>query len=427
MRKEIPFPHSKVSILRETDVLVCGGGPAGVGAAVGSARCGLKTLLIEQYGVLGGTGTVGLVCIFMHTKGDDRGVFREVVEKLEKMEAIDENRYFDPEALKIVLLELLDKEKVDILFHTFICGTIVENGEVKGVYVANKSGISAILAKVVIDATGDGDVCFFAGTPFEKEKKENLQAVTLMFVIGGVDYDRLPKDTSFITKIAQEAKKKGEVNLPFYERPRLGFRGDKVRKGEMNVNIDMLIGIDGTDPEDLSLAEKECRKKVWELIKFYKKHIPGMENIYLVETATQVGIRETRRIKGLYTLTKEDVLNARKFSDNIAKASFFIDIHCAEQSLNWKEWIKKYSLPPGEWYEIPYRCLIPVYPENILVAGRCISADHWAQGSLRVMPTCMATGQAAGIAAALSIKKKCSLKDLDVNDIQRELRRQNAL
>jgi len=345
------------------------------------------------------------------------------------MEAVEDTgfgKYFDPEALKFVLLNLMEREKVDILFHTFICGAIVEGREVKGVLVANKGGISAILAKVTVDATGDGDVCFFAGCPFWKEKKENLQGVTLMFTLRGINEEKLPEDLSYLEKLTQEARRKGEINLPFYDSPRLGFKGKRVRKDEMNVNIDMITGIDGTDPEDLTLAEKECRKRVWELIRFYRKNIPGMENCYLVETATQVGIRETRRIKGLYQLKKEDVLKAKKFVDRIAQASFFIDIHSPQQYLNWEKWIKKYSLPPGEWYEIPYRCLVPVYHENLLVAGRCISADHWANGSLRVMPTCMATGQAAGVAAALSVKKDCYPRNLDVKEIQAQLQKQGV-
>ena len=193
-RELISFSGRKVPVIRETDVLVCGGGPAGVGAAIGSARCGVRTLIVEQYGSLGGMGTVGLVCAFMPTKGDDQGVFKDVVEELKKMEAVEDTgfgKYFDPEALKLVLLNLMEREKVDILFHTFICGAIVEGKEVKGVLVANKSGISAILAKVTVDATGDGDVCFFAGCPFWKEKKENLQGVTLMFTLGGINYEKI--------------------------------------------------------------------------------------------------------------------------------------------------------------------------------------------------------------------------------------------
>ena len=420
--EHLPF-QKNIPVIKKVDVLVAGGGPAGLAAAIASARNGRETLLVEQLNCLGGMATGGLVGPFMSTAGENGGIYRELLDRLEKNKGA-EGRAFDVECLKYFAQIMCEEAGVKLLLHSFICDVTREKSEVRAVIVANKSGLQALSAEVIIDATGDGDVAFFAGAEYEKGDREGrCQPTTMMFHIRGFDESRIPSAEE-IEKKVKLARSRGEITLPGYVNYIWGDKGSTIRRGEVSINLDMTEGLDGTDPEALTRAEVEGRKSVWECLRFIRQYIPGAENAYISKTPFLHGIRETRRISGEYVLSEEDVLKARKFKDGIAKGSFFIDIH--GPYLQDKDWVKSRYVPEGDWYEIPYRCLLVRNIDNLLVAGRCISSDREANGSLRIQPTCMATGQAAGTAAAIAVKEKIRPREVEGKNLRKILISQGA-
>ncbi|MCK4245133.1 MAG: FAD-dependent oxidoreductase, partial [Candidatus Omnitrophica bacterium] len=280
----------------------------------------------------------------------------------------------------------------------------------------SKSGRQAISGDIFIDATGDGDIFAKAGIPFEKGRlKDGLtQSMGLMFRLGNVNKKPPGKE---IIDLARKAIEDG--SLPAY-RVSFGSQGSTIRENEVSVNVTRIPG-DGTNIYDLTNAEIRGRKDVKTIVKFFRENIPGYENCYLISTGV-IGVRETRRLVGEYIFTREDVLEGRKFKDVIARGAWGIDIHSPEgKPEDLTQWPEE-----GISYDIPYRCLLPKRIDNLIVAGRCISATHEAMASLRVMPTCMAMGQAAGTAAALSMKEETALSSLDVRKLQKVLREQGA-
>uniref|UniRef100_A0A7C5TJB0 CoB--CoM heterodisulfide reductase iron-sulfur subunit A n=1 Tax=Ignisphaera aggregans TaxID=334771 RepID=A0A7C5TJB0_9CREN len=409
--------------MSQHDVVVVGGGTAGVAAAVAASRNGADTLLIERYGFLGGTMTAGLVNPFMtfHAGKEQiiHGIFQEIIDRLKRLGGYDEEtKAFDVEAMKIVLDQMVMEAGVKLLLHTCVIGVVMQGNVIRGVEIHNKSGKSVVFGKVIVDATGDGDVAVMAGAPYEKGRKEDglTQPMTLNFRMGGVDTGRMPSSQE-INRLFIEAKKRGEISIP--RENVLWF--PTTRKGEIHFNTTRIIKVDGTKAEDLTFAEIEARRQMMELVSFLKKNVPGFENAYLLMSATQIGVRETRRIIGEYVMTGEDILEARKFTDVIARGSYPIDIHSPTG-----EGTTIIGPPPGSSYDIPYRCLVPKNVENLLVAGRCISTTHEAQAAIRVIPIVVAIGQAAGTAAALSAKLNIPPRRLDVSLLQKTLREQGA-
>jgi len=408
----------------EYDVIVAGGGTAGVAAAVAAARNGANTVLIEKYGFLGGAMTAGLVNPFMtfHVgrKQIIKGIFQEIIDRLKDMNGYDEKtKAFDNEAMKLVTDHMVKEAGVKLLLHTYISDALVtKRNTVRGVEVYNKSGRQIVLGKITVDATGDGDVAVMAGAPYEKGRRKDglTQPMTLNFRMGGVNVERMPSREK-INRLFEEAKAKGEIEIP--REDVLYF--PTTRKGEIHFNTTRILKADGTKAEDLTYAETEGRRQMAQLIKFLKEKVPGFENAYLLMSGVQIGVRETRRIIGEYVLTEEDILKARKFEDEIARGSYPIDIHSptGEGTI-----IKK--PPPGEFYDIPYRCMVPKKVDNLLVAGRCISTTHEAQAAVRVIPIVVAIGQAAGTAAALAAKLRVSPREMDVPLLQKTLKEQGA-
>ncbi len=438
--------------LHESEVVVVGGGPAGIAAAIASARNGAQTLLIERYGFVGGMATAGLVGPFMTSYSLDgseqiiKGIFDELVTRMEKAGGAihpskvragtpysaflvyghDHVTPFDAEILKIVAFDMLKEAGVKLLLHTYFIDTITENNTIKYIVFANKSGLQSIHPKIVIDCTGDADVAFSAGVPCRKGRDSDglMQPVSMFFRIRNVDTKKLseyiaahPGERPF-SRIVEEAKKKGD--FPIARDAVLLFQTPK--EGEALVNVSRIHNINGTDPYDLTKAEIEGRKQVMILIDFFRKYVPGLENVELVQIAPQIGIRETRHIVGEYTMTEEDVLYSKEFHDVIGLNSFPIDIHSLTGVFGRFEGPKN-----NKYYEIPYRILLPVNINNLLVAGRCVSATHEAAGSLRVMPPCFVTGQAAGTAAALSVKNNILPKKLDHKELQKTLISQDVV
>jgi hypothetical protein len=441
-----------VPISTETQVIVVGGGPAGIAAAIASARQGARTSLLERYGFLGGMATAGLVgpfmtCYDIHGQHPIiKGIFEELVDRLVAVgAAIDPARVkgfsafggyhhyghehvtpFDPEALKYVAQEMVLEAGVELKLHTFFVDCSVHEDAISDLITVTKSGLEGIRGQIVIDTTGDGDVAARAGAPFEKGRTTDgrLQPVSLFFRVGNVDDDAVqaymdanPSDECFANLVAR-ARENGDFYLS-KDRVTM-FRTP--RNGQWWANASRIHGVDSTDGEQLTRAEILGHRQVLVIVDFLRQYVPGFENCYLVDTATQIGVRESRRIVGEYMLTAEDVYDARRFEDAIARVSFPIDIHDVTAGGGYFQGPKE-----GPYYTIPYRCLVPKTPDNLLVAGRPISATHEAHGSLRVMPPCFATGQAAGTAAALALETCVHPRNVDVNLLRDSLQQQGSL
>lgn len=425
-----------LSCVREVDVLVVGGGPAGVGAAFAAARNGAETLVVEQFNCLGGVATAG-----GHghiSKYDENGTGRRVVGGIahEIGERVVDRGIgirhssayvdFEVEGMKLLLDEMAEESGVSLLYYTFFSDTIVENGTVVGAVIQNKGGRQVVRAQRVIDCTGDGDVAFNAGCPYEvgRPKDSKCQPVTLMFTIGGVNWDRVKEYRKGynVNDLWKKAHENGDME-PF-QTNLMGWWWTPTRPDQVGVNFTHVIYIDSTKAEDLTKATIEARKQAYETIEVYRKYVPGMENCYMVSTPNTIGIRESRRIMGDYILTEEDVKGQREFDDNICYGSFYVDIHCIDgPGMDATVW----QPPKGFKYHIPYRVLIPRKAENLLTAGRCISCTHVALGSIRVMVQCIGMGEAAGTAAALSLKTDVPPRQLDIATLQDQLHNQNCI
>jgi ribulose 1,5-bisphosphate synthetase/thiazole synthase len=425
----------KVPVAGNYDVIVCGGGPAGFVAAIAARRAGATTLLVERYGFLGGTATAGLMVEFGSIYDGARvivgGITHEFLHRMDDfggapMRHPDSHRMvFDPESMIAVCQDMLTETGADVLLHTLVVDAIGQNGLVKGVIVESKSGRQALLGKTVIDATGDGDVAVRAGAEYHLGRKEDgrMQPVSLEVIVGNVDSTRLSRqETKTLTEMIRREKEAGEWTIPtdrLFSMGRVLRRGapDRPKEASFFINGTNVLDVDGTDARDLTRAEFESRKQVDVLVRFLRRHAPGFENCYLERTAAQVGIRETRRIKGDYTLSGEEALAGNHFADGVVPSHQSIDVH----DVAGKCFEHKY-LELGTHYEIPYRCFLPAGLDGILVSGRCISVDHEALGSVRRMVTCMPMGEACGRAAAMASGTGCSLRDVPVGLLRQALR-----
>jgi hypothetical protein len=452
MKKEktppaLAVPGSHVPVLDEVDVLVVGGGMAGIMASLAAARKGARTALVERYGFLGGMATNAMVGPFAGTRhryGGGRivgGIAWEFIQRLVKhdgalldtydyplpeSEKPDKSRSavpakgdipFDPEVVKWTADQMIGEAGVLPYYHRFASGVVAENNRIKAVILESKSGRAAITARILIDATGDADIAYLAGVPWQMGRTEDkaVQPMTLMFRMGGVDTEAFddityPYISPRIRKLAQEWV--NENKLPVFGGP-WTFWGSTIRRGEVMVNMVRLWG-DATDPEVLTRNEITGRDHIQQFVRFLKENISEFKNSFLIDSGPQIGIRETRRIEGEYQLTEVDILENRRFPDSIALGGHVIDIHSPTKSYNQ---VRKLV----DYYRIPYRCLLPKKISNLLVAGRPISATHEAHASLRVMGTGMATGQAAGIAAGLCIEKNGDPRDVPAVEIQKVL------
>jgi len=460
--KDLDFilePEKKIPVTARTQVIIVGGGPAGVVAAIASARNGAETLLIEKFGFLGGNATAALVnpiFVFHNSDGEQiiKGIAQEIIDRLIPLggcvghveDICGDNPTmtpFDPEVMKYVLLEMAEESGVKLLLHSFFSDCIVRDSKIQAIIIENKSGRQSIEGKIYIDATGDGDVAYKAGVPYKKGRDGDglTQPMTLMFKMGGIDLDRVKyfmdtyRDLIQLTADSDKLKKAKAITLLGLEKiieedrtvgefpiPRARILLYSLPRGnEVIVNVTRIINADGTNVNDLTRGEIEGRKQARIVADFLKKHIWGFESSYILETPTQVGVRETRRILGEYILTEEDIAEERVFYDGIAKGCFAIDIHGPNDSG------QIFTGSGKRTYNIPYRCLVPKGIDNLLVSGRCISTSHEALASVRVMATCMAMGQAAGTAAALSIINEVSPKKLDISLLQKTLRDQNVV
>lgn len=412
----------RVPIVADVDVAVAGGGLAGVAAAVAAARRGARTLLVERAGAVGGMATSGYVPPILRPDLAG-GLVAEFIDRLQQRGGQQQHRH--PEVMKAILLEMLRDAGVRLLLYTTAVAPIMRGNSVTGLIIYSKAGFQAVRARVVIDCTGDADIAARAGAPFQfgRGRDKLTQAATLMFLLGNVDTSKFPgkgRRGGNTAEYVYKARADGWWNIPYSG----AAWCEKVvdgPSGVINVNCMNVGGINPLDPADLTYAHVQCFDIIWQLVEFFRRYVPGCENAYLVSSASFIGIRESRRILGEYVLTARDVLSAAVFPDGIARGFFFIDIHPADHTGDASG-----ARLPGP-YEIPYRCLVPRRIDNLLVAGRPISADHVAHGSIRVMGTTMALGEAAGVAAALCCKRRVRPRALDGADVRAELTRGGAM
>ncbi len=431
-----------VPVTKQVDVLVVGGGAAGVGAAVCAARRGMDTLLVEQQWALGGLVTLGLVD---YVAGYPDGVGQELFDRLEAEQGV-ERRICDPEKCKRVMEEIVCEAGAKLLYGTCVVDSIVEAGAIRGVLVHNIGGTQAILAKTVVDCSGDAAVAAYAGAPFETgwDQMEGYnQAVSLDFKLGNVNLPRFKeaiKSThAFMQSVAHRAVEEGVLSH-LVETGYVGqFPGRDPEHGEIYVCTAHRRHCRTTDPDDLTATALDQRQQIKEMVEFYRRYVPGFEDCWLIDSAPLLGVRDSRRIIGEYVLTGEDVACARKFSDAIARDTHGFDIHnptdlphikhvhldeaCEAAFCVPNEATGGYDayVKPGQYYEIPYRCLLPLEVENLLVAGRCLSATFEAQSGARLILTCMTMGQAAGTAAALAVAQATTPREIASQELRAAL------
>ncbi|MCD6302498.1 MAG: FAD-dependent oxidoreductase, partial [Anaerolineae bacterium] len=427
-------------IRHDVDVFVAGGGPAGVAAALAAARNGASVFAAEGTACFGGMGTSGLVPAFMQFADGEHflagGIGREVYDRLwEAKGAGPDDRYDSPMALLSIRAEVLKRVYDDLMeasgaryaLMTQMVDVIASDGTVDAVVCSGKSGLYAVRARIYVDATGDGDLAAWAGAAYEKGDAEGkMMAGTLCSLWAGVDWDAVRAANQRAGDELPRAFEDGIFSIQDRHLPGMWRVGQTLAGG----NIGHTFGVDGTDERSLTEALVYGRKLLTEYERFYRRYLAGYARMELAATGALLGIRETRRIVGDYQLNLNDFQARAVFADEIGRYAYPVDIHAsdpsAETHAKFMEAFQSLRLNPGESYGIPYRTLTPKGLSNVLVAGRCISTDRAVQGSVRVMPGCYITGQAAGVAAALASRKDLDVHAVDVTEVQGRLKEMGA-
>ena len=453
MKNTITEPSREIPIYKRTDVLVVGGGPAGIMAALAAAREGRSVVLVEKNAFLGGNLAIALPILgFLSRKGVPiiKGLPQELVGRLAARGAASPHTpcplhvsftLFEPDALKFEAMEMLLEAGVEVLLHTTFSAAIVEGGVIKGCVFQGKGRREAILASIVVDCTGDADVCLDAGADCEKGGADGgMMPSTLMFRLRDADTEKFRRTIA--------AGKPGEYELPIIPPNYFGrnsifiavglhnlmekARADGIRllmnrvifypgmkRGEVWVNMAPAMGFDGADAHSLTAAEIAASRQIPDLVRFFTGYVPGFENAALDLVAPFIGVRDTRRVVCRQMLTREDILACRDFDDAIAAGSYPIDRHHSHDNGVTLEWC-------DDCYRIPYGSLVPLRVDNLLVAGRCAGLTHDAMSATRVMSTCMAMGEAAGRAAALCVAGGLTPATLDAQKLRASLRKAGA-
>ena len=435
----IKYANKKIPVLYSADVCICGGGPAGVAAAVNAGKNGAKTVLIERGIALGGLGVLGCVYPFMdtHAPDSDTPYLVEVKNRLrgygvEPFDGVTQQTWHNPETLALIHDEMCTENGVNILFQTVVVDSITNGGKISAVIVQTIAGLAAVKSKIFIDATGDAYLSRVSGVDYERgyEKTGNNQPLSFRFEMGGIDTEKL---YNYVAIELQEDWCKSK--LPYFEIAEAMHRKQRYKleefmargvetgeitqdeaeymqaytiigkNGVMSMNCpEIPIKFSATDPISYSNAVIFGRKMMRNIARYLVKHLPGFENAFISREAVMLGARESWRIKGKYYLVEDDYHNQSRFPDAVCRTAWFIDAHGEKISE---------KLPKGGFYEIPYRSLITDKISNLIVAGRCISASFILQASMRIQPTCYSIGEAAGIAAAFAVQNKIDANKID--------------
>ncbi len=420
-----------VQVVGNYDVVVCGGGPAGFIAAIAAAREGARTAIVEQYGFFGGMATAGLVnpiSVFSYNgKQVTGGIPWEFVNRLKdfggaEIESPLANVAFEPESYKLIAQRMVLEAGVDIFMHSYLRDCVKDGNRVTHVVFDNKNGAEALGAKIFIDCTGDADLAFMAGLPMQESGKRPLQPLSTYFIMGGVNLDtpmmreaihhnRQGVNCHCLPVREKLMARKVELNIPEFGGP---WFCSTLRPGVITVNITRTAG-NACDNREYSHAECRLREDAFRMAAILKENVEEFKDSYLISVSTQAGVRETRRIKGAHILTGEEYLNATHFEDSISRGAHPIDIHVANGEKQNITFLKN----PGY---VPYRSLIADGFPNLMVAGRCISADKTAFASIRVQASCMDMGQAAGVAAAQCSSAGKDVQNVNIQDLTSRLR-----
>lgn len=448
--KTIVEVSKQVPVIAETDVLVVGSGPGGLAAAISSARAGVETLLIERNGCLGGNltmvGVEGIAWYRREQTADVEGIGIEFEQRAKEMGATSpepqsKSEAINAEMFKYVADVLVTEASVKVLLHSWVVDVIVKEDCIKGVIIHNKTGRQAILAKRVIDCSGDADLAFYANAPWVKTPKEEMLPVTVMFSVIGVDRQRFlgyVKENPTTYRDwgknwdIQKGGKEDELFSPYLQKPFDQAREEGVIPKDLTsiggtwstiseygeatyLNMIHMTNYDGTDVWDLTKAEMEGRYQALQAIKAMNRFVPGFENARLRNFGMTLGVRDTRKIIGRYNLTEQDVTNQARFEDSIGIFPEFIDGYGV------------LILPTtGRYFQVPYGILVPQKIRNLLVAGRCVAGDKISHAAVRNMMCCTVTGQGAGVAAAISVKEKSEVDNVNIRNVQKELKRQGV-
>lgn len=436
------IPEKKIPVIDTFDTVVLGGGTAGAFAGIAAARRGSRTLIIEQFGALGGSATTGLVLplMLLHIKNYDGHcpLSAELVERLRTVGGTEEDaNSFDPVMVQITLEDMAADSNCDILYYTTLVNAVLEDRTITHVIVNNKNGLAAYKAKCFIDCTGDADLIKLVGASYQSGNHNRVnQPVSLRFDMAGIDFERFH---AYMRSLGNDQYKYFAMNTPgmkdiirkayengvLTEQDACYFQafGIPGRPGGMNFNCPELTTKENVvDAEFMTQKQLEGKKAIMRLRKFLRDYIPGFENAYITSIAQLVGFRESRRIEAEYMLTIEDVLTYRKFPDGIAASHYPIDVHGVDDvSLGLKY---QHDVPADEQYwEVPFRVMIPKTLDNVLTAGRCAGMDFRAQSAARIQPTCRSMGEAAGIAAAMAVKNEAvRFNEIDGTAVRREIR-----
>lgn len=447
----------EVENIFSADVIVAGGGTAGAIAAIAAAREGVKVALIEQFGALGGSSTMGLVTPMMHIYIEGNPENSYIGDELNKQAEKDgyfiftngREGFFDTVYMKYLLEKKIVEEKnIRLFFHTSVIGVEKTGEKITALIIHDKAGIHRIEGKIFIDCTGDGDLAVLAGVPYSSGNPESglNQCLSLRYIVSGIDLDafyecvpdsvqRYKRDNYYyafctrldgersLDKLMTHAMNAGELlpeDLRYWQCFSVPGRLDTLA-----FNTPEFFDFrDGTNPEHLTRAQLEGKQRAYRHLKFYKKHLKGFEKAYIAEIAPMVGVRESREIQCHKTLTFTEARNYTKFSDAIAQTNYPIDVHGVEKerSNNFAGDLSKEK----PYFEIPYRCLVANTIDNLLIGGRCIGVDFYVQASIRIQPTCRATGEAAGIAAAMCVQQKVLPIEIKGENVRKHMQEQGA-
>ena len=429
----------KLDVKYECEVCVVGAGPAGIAAALASARNGMNTMLFDSHTMPGGMGTAGLLPVFMpFTDGENflaGGIGKEIHDRGIEAGAIGcgGGVSINPEPLKRLYETMLLESGVAVSYQTVLIDAIMSDPEINAAVFAAKSGIFAVKAKIYVDCTGDGDLSFMAGAPYEiGDDNGKMMPATLCSTWGGVDWSRYREGGAHshndekMLSLLKTANESGDLNDEDYHHTGMALRS----KHAVGGNITHCFGVNPTDEISLTGALINGRRLLEKYEKFYRKYVPGFEGAELLASASLPGVRESRRIIGGYVLCADDYRRRASFDDEIGRYNFSIDIHPSEPGEAALAEHKRHYIGEhygkGESYGIPYRTLCPLKVDNLLVAGRCVSADRFVMASLRVMPGCFITGMASGTAAALAVKDQQGPRNIDIVKLQKNLKNNGA-